>query len=124
MPVGTPPKAMIIGIHGLTLHGRRFRVLARSLAVNGVGFVSVDMRGFGRCRFDDKKQWSTADDDKSKVNHEKSYEDIAALAKLIKDKYPDQRLVALGESLGCTFCVRLAAEHPDMISGIVLRPRQ
>ncbi len=120
MPVDAPPKAIILGIHGLTLHGRRFRVLARSMAVNDIGFVSLDMRGFGRCRFDDKKQFSTADDDKTKVSHEKSYEDIVKLATLIKQKYPDVRLIALGESLGCTFCVKLAAEHPDLIAGIIL----
>src|SRR5277367_2648604 len=33
MPVDAPPKAMVLGIHGLTLHGRRFRVLARTFAV-------------------------------------------------------------------------------------------
>lgn len=120
MPVGSSPKAMVLGIHGLTLHGRRYRVLARSLAVNGLGFVSMDMRGFGRCKFDDKKQFSTKDEDRLNVNHEKSFEDIVALAKLIKQNNPDIRLIALGESLGCTFCVRLAAEHPDLISGIVL----
>jgi alpha-beta hydrolase superfamily lysophospholipase len=120
MPVGVPPKEIVLGIHGLTLHGRRFRVLARSLAVNGIGFVSLDMRGFGRCYFDDKNQFSTTDDDKTKVSHEKSYEDIVQLAKLIKGKYPDVRLIALGESLGCTFCVRLAGEHPELVQGIVL----
>jgi alpha-beta hydrolase superfamily lysophospholipase len=119
-PVGVPPKAIVLGIHGLTLHGRRFRVLARTLAVNGVDFVSMDMRGFGRCGFDEKKQFSTADNDRSKVNHEKSYEDIVQLAELIKKKYPDVRLIAMGESLGCTFCVKLAAEHPDLIFGVVL----
>jgi alpha-beta hydrolase superfamily lysophospholipase len=120
LPVDAPPKAMVLGVHGLTLHGRRFRVLARTLAVNGIGFVSMDMRGFGRCKFDDKKQFSTPDDDKSKVNYEKSFEDIVQLAKLVKQKYPDVRLIALGESLGCTFCVRLAAEHPELLSGMVL----
>ncbi len=120
MPVGTPPKAIFIGIHGLTLHGRRFRVLARSLAVNGMGFIAIDMRGFGRCHFDPKKQFSTADDDRTKVNHEKSYEEIVGLAKLVKAKYPETRVIALGESLGCTFCVRLAAEHPELVMGTVL----
>lgn len=120
MPVGTPPRAIILGVHGLTLHGRRFRVLARTLAVNGIGFISMDMRGFGQCRFDEKKQFSTKDDDKSAINYEKSYQDIVQLAKLIKERNPDIRLIALGESLGCTFCVRLAAEHPDLIIGIIL----
>ena len=120
LPASGTPKAIVLGIHGLTLHGRRFRVLARSLAINKIGFVAMDMRGFGRCRFGDYQQFSTADDDRSKINHHKSYDDIAQLATMVKQKYPDLPLIALGESLGCTFCVRLAAEHPDLISGVVL----
>ena len=109
VPVGAPVKAVVVAIHGLTLHGRLYRVLARSLAANGVVFVALDMRGFGRCKFDDEHKFSTKNDDRTQVNHEKSYEDIEKLVKLVKEKYPDARLVALGESLGCTFCVRLAA---------------
>ncbi|MDZ4836450.1 MAG: alpha/beta fold hydrolase [Candidatus Melainabacteria bacterium] len=120
MPAEGPPKTIFLGIHGLTLHGRRFRVLARSLAVNGVGFVALDMRGFGRCHFDPEKRFSTPQDDKTKINHAKSYEDIVALAKAIKAKYPQARLIALGESLGCTFCVKLAGEYQDLIPAIVL----
>jgi alpha-beta hydrolase superfamily lysophospholipase len=90
------------------------------LAVNGIGFVSVDMRGFGRCKWDDKHQFSTKDDDKTKVDHEKSYEEIVELVKLVKQKHPDLRLIGMGESLGCTFCVKLAGEHPDLVQGIVL----
>lgn len=122
MPADTsqPLKAVFLGIHGLTLHGRRFRVIARSLAMHGAGFVSLDMRGFGRCKFDDQHQFSTKDDDKTKVDHEKSYEAIVQLATLIKQKYPNVKLIPIGESLGCTFCVRLAAEHPDLIDSIAI----
>jgi alpha-beta hydrolase superfamily lysophospholipase len=120
MPVGVTPRAMVLGIHGMTLHGRRFRVIARTLAVNGLGFVSLDMRGFGACYFGDAQRFCTPDDDRRKINNQKSYEDIVQLALLIKKKYPDVRLIALGESLGCTFCVRLAAEHPELIYGIAL----
>lgn len=122
MPANTtqPLKAIVLAVHGLTLHGRRFRVLARSMAVNGAGFVSVDMRGFGKCKFDDKHEWSTKDDDKTEVDHEKSYQAIVQLATLLKQKYPDVKLIAMGESLGCTFCVRLAAEHPELVTAIAI----
>ncbi len=113
-------KGIIIGIHGLTLHGRRFRVLARTLAQYNIGFVSMDMRGFGRCKFDDAKQFSTKEDNKAKISHEKSFQDIVALTKLVNEKYPNVPIMALGESLGCTFCVRLAAENKGLIEGIVL----
>lgn len=113
-------KAVVIGIHGLTLHGRRFRVLARTLAQYDIGFVSMDMRGFGRCRFDDEQKFSSKTDNKAKINHEKSYQDIVALTKLVNAKYPNVPIIAMGESLGCTFCVRLAAENKQLIEGIAL----
>jgi alpha-beta hydrolase superfamily lysophospholipase len=120
MPTGGPPKAIIVGVHGLTLHGRRYRVLARSLAVNGVGFIAMDMRGFGRCKFDPSKQFSSATDDKTKVAHEKSYQDVAKLIAAVRDKYPGQLLIVMGESLGCTYGVRLASEHKDLVDGLIL----
>jgi acylglycerol lipase len=120
MPTASPPRALVVAIHGLTLHGRRYRVLGRLMAVNGAGLVSMDMRGFGRCLFDDKKQFSTADDDRTRVNHEKSYEEIVKLISSVRAKNPGQRLVVMGESLGCTFAVRLAAEHGDLVDGIIL----
>jgi len=120
MPVDQDPKAIIVAIHGLTLHGRRFRVLGRSLAVQGIGFISMDMRGFGRAKFDDELKFSTAKDDKTRVNHEKSYEEIIQILTMVRKRYPTQKIAAMGESLGCTFCVRIAAEHPELIDGIVL----
>jgi acylglycerol lipase len=119
MPVGAEPRAIFVAIHGLTLHGRRYRVLARALVMYGAGVVSMDMRGFGRCHFD-PKTFSTSEDDRTKVDHEKSYTEIVKLLEAVRKKYPGQRLVVMGESLGSTFAVRLAAEHPTLVDGIVL----
>jgi acylglycerol lipase len=120
LPSEGTPKAIILGIHGLTLHGRRYRVLARTMAVSGYGFVAMDMRGFGRCFFDTTNQFSTKLDDKHLVAHEKSYQDIAKLAEMVRKKFPGIPIIALGESLGCTFCVRLASEHRDLVDGMIL----
>lgn len=120
LPVNRQPRVVCLGIHGLTLHGRRYRVLARTLASEGVVFVAPDMRGFGRCKFDPDKRFSTATDDKTKINYEKSYSDIVKLAQLLKEKYPDIPLIVLGESLGCTYCVRLAGDHPEVVTGMIL----
>lgn len=120
MPVGMAPRAIVLGIHGLTLHGRRYRVLARSLAVSGVGFIAMDMRGFGRCKFDPDKQFSTATEDRTKVDHHRSYDDIVKMVTDIRAKYPGQNLFVMGESLGCTFCVKLANDHPDLVDGLIL----
>lgn len=120
IPTSGPPRAIVLGIHGLTLHGRRYRVLARTFTLHGFGFVSFDMRGFGRCKEDPDHRFSSKEDNKRKINHEKSYGDIVKLAQLIRQKYPGVPILALGESLGCTFCVRLAGEHPDLADGLIL----
>lgn len=119
MPSSGHLKAIILGVHGLTLHGRRYRILARTLAVNGIGFVSMDMRGFGSCKFDDSGR-EKPKDDLSSINHEKSYQDIVLLMKAIKSRYPQVPLIVLGESLGCTFCIRLAGEYPGTVNGVIL----
>jgi len=120
MPTQQPPTAIMLGIHGLTLHGRRYRVLARTLAVSGFGFIAMDMRGFGRCKFDDTLRFSANGENRMQISHEKSYQDIVKLAQLIRQKYPDVPIVALGESLGCTFCVKLAGEHHELVDGMIL----
>lgn len=120
LPKDKEIRVVFLGIHGLTLHGRRYRVLARTLASQGIAFVAPDMRGFGRCYFDQDNKWGSKKDDKRKINHEKSYQDLVNLATAVKQKYPDKPLVVLGESLGATFCVRLAGEHPELINGMIL----
>ncbi|MBA3994496.1 MAG: hypothetical protein C0469_13285 [Cyanobacteria bacterium DS2.3.42] len=120
MPAGKEPEAVILGIHGLTLHGRRYRVLARTMALSGIGFVACDMRGFGRCHYDDENKFSTAGDDRHKVAHHKSYDELVLLTQAVRAKYPGKPVILLGESLGCTFCVKIAGEHNDLVDGLVL----
>lgn len=120
MPAGKDPEAVIVGIHGLTLHGRRYRVLARTMALSGIGFVACDMRGFGRCHYDDDNKFSTPTDNRHKVSHQKSYEELVKLTQAVRAKYPGKPVILLGESLGCTFCVKIAGEHNDLVDGLVL----
>lgn len=120
-PKDQKTKAVIIGIHGLTLHGRRYRVLARTMAVNGIAFIAPDMLGFGKNRFDEK--WQNDGPKKkarTRAHHESSYQAIVNLAKAVRQKYPTVPIICAGESLGCTFAVRLGAEHPELVTGLIL----
>lgn len=119
MPANQQHQSIIIGIHGLTLHGRRFRVLARTMAINDIGFVAMDMYGFGRCRFEDNGK-AKPKGDKTEINHEQSYQSIVKLTRAVKAKYPNVPIIAMGESLGCTFCIRLAGDNQDLIQGVIL----
>ncbi|MBA3856371.1 MAG: hypothetical protein C0507_05620 [Cyanobacteria bacterium PR.3.49] len=120
LPAGKEPEAVIIGIHGLTLHGRRYRVLARTMALSGIAFISFDMRGFGRCNYDTENKFSTPTENRHKVSHQKSYEEIVKLTQAVKTKYAGKPVVLLGESLGCTFCIKIAGENPSLADGLVL----
>lgn len=113
-PSGEKPRAVVIAVHGLTLHGQSYEVLARGFAAGGFVFVAPDMRGYG------VNAQETAPAELRKIDNEKSYRDIEKLAKALNDQYPDVPVVALGESLGTSFCVRLAAEHHDLIDAIIV----
>jgi alpha-beta hydrolase superfamily lysophospholipase len=112
-PVGQEPRAIALAIHGLTLHGQCYEVLAKGFAAGGFLFVAPDMRGYGA---------NAKSDDPAlrKINNERSYQDIVKLAQVLNDQYPNLPIAAVGESLGTSFCVRLAAEHHDLVDGIII----
>jgi alpha-beta hydrolase superfamily lysophospholipase len=114
------PVAMLLAIHGLTLHGRRYEVLGRAFAAEGFYVCAPDMRGFGRCYTDDQHVFDADGESKRKVNYDKSMADIVALAQAMKHDHPNLPLYAMGESLGTSICIRLAAEHPDLVDGLLL----
>ncbi len=119
-PKGTEPVGMVLAIHGLTLHGKRYEVLGRAFAAEGFYVCAPDMRGFGRCYTDDKHEFDVNGESKQKVNYEKSFSDIVALAQAMKSAHPKVPLFAMGESLGTTVCIKLAADHPELVSGLLL----
>ena len=111
---------MVLAIHGLTLHGRRYELLGRACAVGKYFVVAPDMRGFGRCYADSDNLFSTQSDCKRKIDYDRSYEDLASLAQQMKQKYPKLRLIVIGESLGAAMAVRLAGGHPELVDGLII----
>lgn len=120
LPEGAAPRGLVLAIHGLTLHGGRYELLGKAFASAGYCFVAPDMRGFGRCRTDSNDKVGTADDTIKIIDYDKSYTDIVNIARSMKAKYPQRRLVVIGESLGATMAVRLAAGHPELVDGVIL----
>jgi len=119
-PKGKEPIGMILAIHGLTLHGNTYEVLGKAFAAEGFYACAPDMRGFGRCYTDDKGVFAVDGESKQRVNYDGSYADIVALAQSLKREHPDLPLFAMGESLGTSMCVKLAAEHPELVDGLIL----
>lgn len=119
-PKNTEPDGMILAIHGLTLHGNRYEVLGKAFAAEGFYACAPDMRGFGRCYTDDKHVFAVDGESKQSIDYEKTYSDIVALAQAMKRAHPEVPLFAMGESLGTSMCIKLAAGHPELVDGLIL----
>ncbi|GEM_PF-3517704 len=74
IPKGVQPDGMVLAIHGLTLHGKRYELLGKACASTGVYFVAPDMRGFGMCRADTNDKYG-----RRKINYDRSYDDLSGL---------------------------------------------
>jgi alpha-beta hydrolase superfamily lysophospholipase len=122
LPTDVAPGGMVLAIHGLTLHGTSYELVAKSFAAGGYYFVASDMRGFGKCnsKFSPAHEYCVDSDCKWKVDYDKSYDDIVAIAQIMKHQYPNIALTVMGESLGATLAVRIAAEHPELVDRMIL----
>lgn len=100
---GPPGPARVLLIHGLTGHGRRWRSLAGPYLAD-VAMLAPDLIGHGRSSY--AAPW-TID------------ANVAALAGLIEEQ-ADGPVVVVGHSFGCAVALHLAAQCPDLVSGLAL----
>lgn len=100
---GPPGQARVLMIHGLTGHGRRWHDLAANY-LPGVAVLAPDLIGHGRSSY--AAPW-TID------------ANVAALAGCVEDG-ADGPVVVVGHSFGCAVALHLAAQCPDLVSGLVL----
>ena len=100
---GPPGPARALMIHGLTGHGRRWHPLAGRY-LGDVAVLAPDLIGHGRSSY--AAPWSID-------------ANVAALAGLIEDD-ADGPVVVVGHSFGCAVALHLAAQCPDLVSGLVL----
>ncbi|MBX3077578.1 alpha/beta fold hydrolase [Candidatus Obscuribacterales bacterium] len=108
-------KGVILAIHGVTLHARRFDSVAMKLAADGYPVYALDLRGFGAWRKDNEK--FNGDD---KIHYTQSQGDIVDVLSTLKKMYSDVPLYMMGESLGANLSVWVASTHPDLVDGIIL----
>jgi alpha-beta hydrolase superfamily lysophospholipase len=119
-PTDKPVVGLILMVHGLTLHARRYEVLGKAFAAAGFYVCACDMRGFGRCYTDAEHRFCVGNDCRKKIDFEKSYKDLVNVSMQMKKDHPGLPMFALGESLGTSLCVRLAADHPELVDGLIL----
>lgn len=100
---GPPGRARVLALHGLTGHGLRWRRLATEY-LSDVGVLAPDLIGHGRSTY--AAPW-TID------------ANVAALATLVENEARGP-VVVVGHSFGCAVALHLAAQCPDLVSGLVL----
>ncbi len=102
------PKAIVIAIHGITMHGLTYDQLANHLAKGGNLVFSPDLPGNGR-------RWQ-----KDAVSYLKSQEELVDIIQSAKKTYKNLPVICLGESLGANLALSTAEANPGLVDGIIL----
>ncbi|MGW4533450.1 alpha/beta fold hydrolase [Nocardia sp. NPDC004340] len=100
---GPPTGPVVLALHGLTGHGKRWQALADE-HLPDVRIIAPDLRGHGRSP--GVPPW----------DFEAIVDDLAALPEL----GTGEPVVALGHSFGAAVAVHLAHRRPDLVRGLVL----
>lgn len=109
--VDEKPKAIVLCLHELGMHGGVFNDLGTRLSEKGMAVYAMDLRGFGGWRIFSKKA--------GKMNIPASLKDIKQVATALKAKYPDTKLFLLGEAMGGALALEAQARYADLIDGTI-----
>lgn len=105
----TPPKAVVLALHGMNDYSNAFDAPGKALAAKGIATYAYDQRGFGNGPH--PGFWSNASTMASDLN---------AAARLLHDRHPDAPLYVLGESMGGAVAIVAAQVPSPAISGVIL----
>jgi alpha-beta hydrolase superfamily lysophospholipase len=106
----TPPRALVVIVHGASEHSDRYRHVASALVDDGYGVYALDHRGHGRSEgpraLIDRLDYAVADLDQLVVR--------------ARDAHPGRPVFMFGHSMGGTVAVRYAVSHQQRLSGLIL----
>lgn len=105
----SPPKAVLLLIHGLGGQSSRFEFLADFLLQSNISSYAIELKGFGET--------------KSLAGHIDSFnnyiEEILVLYNIIHSENPASPIFLLGESMGALIAFLEAIQKPDFFSGLI-----
>jgi len=112
LPEG-PPKAVVLALHGFNDSRDAWEIPAPGLTSQGIAIFAPDQRGFGQAP--GRGLWAGGD---------KMADDAAAMTEDLHQRYPDTRLIMMGESMGAAVLMGLAArpDRPDAAGWVLLAP--
>jgi alpha-beta hydrolase superfamily lysophospholipase len=105
-----PPRAVIVGLHGMSDYSNAFDMPAKVWAKLGITTLAYDQRGFGLSA--NPGIWAGAEAMRSDLN------DAVAAARA---RYPGVPVYALGESMGgAVVLTAIASSNPPAADGVIL----
>ena len=105
-----PPGAVVLALHGMNDSRDAWEYPAPAFATAGVAVFSPDLRGFGATST--RGRWPGALDLTS---------DTRTMVGLLRERYPNTKLILMGESMGAAALMVLATQpNPPKVDGYVL----
>lgn len=107
---GSKVKAAIVCVHGLGLHKGTYSQFGERMAKTGYAVYAMDVRGFGtflempgerRCDFP------------------RCLDDVYSALHMVHKAHPNVPVFLVGESMGGAIALRVTAEHPDLVDGLI-----
>lgn len=98
-----PPRAIVLGVHGFGDYSIAFDDPARTWAGIGIETWAWDQRGFGNSP--SRGLWAGVPSMEA---------DLRAIAGLLRARYPDRRIVAVGESMGAALVIAAMGTPPGL----------
>jgi alpha-beta hydrolase superfamily lysophospholipase len=109
-PAHGPTRGVVLALHGLNEHAGWLGATGDQLAASGFAVYSYDQRGFGGTA--ERGKW---------VGGDLLADDAWQAAKLLRARYPDVPLYAVGESMGSAVLLHALARHDGRwLDGAVL----
>ena len=110
IPFDRDVKAVILCVHGLGLHNGTYEPFGKQMNTKGYAVYAIDVRGFG--------SWMKANG-REKVDFKSCLEDVKSTLRVIHRAHKDLPVFLLGESMGGAIALRVTAQSPELVDGLI-----
>jgi len=100
------PKAIVIALHGMSMHGSAYNGLANHLAEEGMLVLAPDLPGYGRRH--------------KVISYSQAIDEIADIIKATRASYKNLPIICLGESIGANLALSAAQNKSFIVDGLIL----
>ena len=107
-----PPRAIVLLLHGTSVHSGFYHPMAEYYARQGVAVFGIDLRGWGQSQGFGRRGQIT--------DYSDYLTDVRTAAEAIRDHYPDTPLFIQGESMGGTIALLSQIRDEVHADGMIL----